>query len=145
MATAEFVEEMAAGQQTAVQPYMFEPESDPEQQDAPEESQQPRMNMDVSQCLFNQLKCKTDWSVFGLHAKKIKDKHLIFFALAQHTRGLIFHSCVPYGVYSREVMMYELASQDLQDSCSGICPQISTNVNNDHTVQKNIQDGRAKS
>ncbi|XP_078025266.1 P2X purinoceptor 7-like [Epinephelus lanceolatus] len=49
MATAEFVKEMAAGQQTAVQPYMFEPESDPEQQDAPEESQQPRMNMDISQ------------------------------------------------------------------------------------------------
>ncbi|KAL7403797.1 hypothetical protein ABVT39_005228 [Epinephelus coioides] len=51
MATAEFVAEMAAGQQTAVQPYMFEPESDPEQQEAPEESQQPRMNMDVSQWL----------------------------------------------------------------------------------------------
>ena len=51
MATAELPEEMAAGQQTAVQPYMFEPESDPEQQEAPEEVQQPRMNMDVSQWL----------------------------------------------------------------------------------------------
>ena len=29
MATAEFVEEMAAGQQIAVEPYMFKPESDP--------------------------------------------------------------------------------------------------------------------
>ena len=51
MATAELREEMAAGQQTAVQPYMFEPESDPEQEEAPEEVQQPRMNMDVSQWL----------------------------------------------------------------------------------------------
>ena len=50
-AMAEFVEDMAAGQQTAVEPYMFEPESDPEQQEAPEESQLPRMNMDVSQFL----------------------------------------------------------------------------------------------
>ena len=33
MATLEFGGEMAAGQQTAVQPYMFEPESDPEQED----------------------------------------------------------------------------------------------------------------
>ncbi|XP_036949055.1 P2X purinoceptor 7-like [Acanthopagrus latus] len=49
MAMAELPKEMAAGQQTAVQPYMFEPESDPEQQEAPEEVQQPRMNMDVSQ------------------------------------------------------------------------------------------------
>ena len=47
MATAELPEEMATGQQTAVQPYMFEPE----QQEAPEEVQQPRMNMDVSQWL----------------------------------------------------------------------------------------------
>lgn len=31
------------------------------------------------------------------------------------------------------------------DSCSGICPQISTNVNNDPTVQKNIKDGPTKS
>lgn len=31
------------------------------------------------------------------------------------------------------------------DNCYGICPQISTNVNNDHTVQKNIEDGSAKS
>ena len=51
MATAELPEEMAAGQQTVVQPYMFEPESDPEQEEAPEEVQQPRMNMDVSQWL----------------------------------------------------------------------------------------------
>ena len=51
MATAEFVEEMAARQQTAVGPYIFEVESDPEQQGAPEESQQPRMNIDVSQWL----------------------------------------------------------------------------------------------
>ena len=49
MATAEFVEEIAAGQQTAVQSYMFEPESDPEQEEATEEGLQPRMNMDVSQ------------------------------------------------------------------------------------------------
>ena len=51
MAMVEFVGGMAAGQQTAVEPYMFEPESDPEQEEAPEESQQPRMNMDVSQWL----------------------------------------------------------------------------------------------
>ena len=51
MAMAEFVEEMAAGQQTAVKPYMFKPESDPEQQEAQEESKQPIMNMDVSQWL----------------------------------------------------------------------------------------------
>ena len=42
MATLEFGGEMAAGQQTAVQPYMFEPESDPEQ-DVPEETTQPRI------------------------------------------------------------------------------------------------------
>ena len=42
MATLEFGGEMAAGQQTAVQPYMFEPESDPEQEDVPEETTQPR-------------------------------------------------------------------------------------------------------
>lgn len=36
-----FWSEMAAGQQTPVQPYMFEPESDPEQEEAAEESQQP--------------------------------------------------------------------------------------------------------
>ena len=30
---------------------MFEPESNPEQQEAPEESQQSRINMDVTQCL----------------------------------------------------------------------------------------------
>ena len=51
MATAEFVEEIAAGQQTAVQSYMFEPESNPEQEEATEEGLQPRMNMDVSQWL----------------------------------------------------------------------------------------------
>ena len=49
MAMAEYVGEMAAGQQTAVELYMFEPESDPEQEESPEESQQPRMNVDVSQ------------------------------------------------------------------------------------------------
>ena len=38
MATAEFVGEMAAGQQTAVEAYLFEPESDPEQEEAPEKS-----------------------------------------------------------------------------------------------------------
>ena len=48
---AEIVEEMAAARQTVVEPYMFKLESDPEQQEAPEESQQPRMNMDVSQWL----------------------------------------------------------------------------------------------
>ncbi len=42
---------MAAGQQTAVQPYMFEPESDPEQEEAPEQSREPRINQDVSQWL----------------------------------------------------------------------------------------------
>ena len=46
MAMAEFVEEMAAVQQTAVELYMFEPESDPKQQQTLEESQQPWMNMD---------------------------------------------------------------------------------------------------
>ena len=51
MATVEFVVEMAAGQQSAVEPYRFRLESDPEQEEAPEESQQPRMNMDVSQRL----------------------------------------------------------------------------------------------
>ena len=51
MAVVKFVEKMAAGQQTAVEPCMFEPESDPEQQEAPGESRQPRMNMDVSQWL----------------------------------------------------------------------------------------------
>ena len=51
MATAEFVEKMATGQQTVVEPYMFEPESNPEQQEAPEDTQQPRMNMDVSKWL----------------------------------------------------------------------------------------------
>ena len=51
MATLEFGVEMAAGQQTAVQPYMFEPESDPEQEDVPEETTQPRMDMNVSQWL----------------------------------------------------------------------------------------------
>ena len=51
MATIEFVGEMAAGQQTVVKPYMFELESDPEQEESPEESHQPRMNMDVSQWL----------------------------------------------------------------------------------------------
>ena len=48
MATVESVEEMAAQQQTVVELYEFELESDPEQQEAPEESQKPRMNMDVS-------------------------------------------------------------------------------------------------
>ena len=51
MATVEFGEEMAAKQQTGVELYMFEPGSDPEQEEAPEESQQPRMNMDVCQWL----------------------------------------------------------------------------------------------
>ena len=51
MTAVEFVGEMAARQQVAVEPYMLEPESDPEQEEAPEESQQPRMNMDVSQWL----------------------------------------------------------------------------------------------
>ena len=36
MAMLEFVGGMAAGQQTAVEPYMFEPESDQEQEEAPE-------------------------------------------------------------------------------------------------------------
>ena len=52
MATAEFVKEMAAGQQTAVELYMFKPKSDPKQQEAPEESKQPTMNTDVSQWLI---------------------------------------------------------------------------------------------
>ena len=38
---AEIVEEMAAARQTVVEPYMFKLESDPEQQEAPVESQQP--------------------------------------------------------------------------------------------------------
>ena len=42
MATLEFRGEMVARQQTAVQPYMSEPESDPEQEDVPEETTQPR-------------------------------------------------------------------------------------------------------
>ena len=40
MATVEFVGEMPAGQQTAVELYMFEPRSDPEQEEAPEGSNQ---------------------------------------------------------------------------------------------------------
>ncbi len=40
---------MAARQQTVVQPFMFEP--DPEQEEAPEESREPRINQDVSQWL----------------------------------------------------------------------------------------------
>ena len=46
MATAEFV-----GVLTAMEPNMFKPASDPEQEEAPEESQQQRMNMDVYQWL----------------------------------------------------------------------------------------------
>ena len=42
---------MAAGQQTDVQPYMFEPESDPEQEEVAEETTQPRMDMTISQWL----------------------------------------------------------------------------------------------
>ena len=55
MAAVEIVEEMAAGQQTAVEPYMFEPESDPargrDRKRFQKKSQQPRINMDVCQWL----------------------------------------------------------------------------------------------
>ena len=42
---------MAAGQQIVVKPYMFKKESNPEKEEPPEESQQPRMNLALSQWL----------------------------------------------------------------------------------------------
>ncbi len=49
-----FWRRMAAGVfEDTVQPYQFEPESDPEQDDGPEEVRQLRLEQDVSEWLVN--------------------------------------------------------------------------------------------